>query len=187
MSPTPSEHERRTMALEAWADTVIPGEKRSPDDRAIAGVSPGGGAVAAGAIEVLRSEEGGMQPLLDDLADMLDDHARRYCAEHGLPTDAATPFVGLPYEHRAALVTALMAPGHPEHVMWRGITMFSFMAWDTGAHLPTREALASGHPGLTTMGFTGPDADGLWRFPDFSYRRPLSEPHPETTSTGSPK
>jgi hypothetical protein len=187
MSPHPSEHERRTMALEAWADTIIPGEKRSPQDRAIAGVCAGGGAVTSGALEVLRSEEGGMGPLLDDLADALDAHARAYCEQQGLDADPGSPFVGLSYEHRAALVTALMAPGHPENMMWRGITMFSFMAWDTGAHMSTAQALASGHPGLTTMGFAGPDADGLWRFPDFSYRRALSEPHPDTTPTGSPR
>ncbi|HYS37141.1 MAG TPA: DUF5987 family protein, partial [Pseudonocardiaceae bacterium] len=44
------------MTLEAWADTIIPGEKRWPDDRAIAGVSTGGGSVAAGAIEVLQTD-----------------------------------------------------------------------------------------------------------------------------------
>jgi hypothetical protein len=64
--------------------------------------------------------------------------------------------------------------------------MFSFMAWDTGAASHTTEALAAGHPGLTTMGFAAPDADGLWRFPDYSYRRELAPIHPHTTATGDP-
>jgi hypothetical protein len=64
--------------------------------------------------------------------------------------------------------------------------MFSTMAYDSAAHLPTAQALADGHPGLTAMGFRRPDDDGLWRFPRFSYQRPLARPHPQTTPTGSP-
>jgi hypothetical protein len=43
-----------TQTLEAFADTLIPGEKRFPADRAIAGVVSGAGAVQAGAIEMLN-------------------------------------------------------------------------------------------------------------------------------------
>ena len=45
----PEQDAERTLVLEAFADTIIPGEKRTPDDRAVAGASVGGGAVAAGA------------------------------------------------------------------------------------------------------------------------------------------
>ena len=176
----------RTMTLEAYADTIIPGDKRWADDRAIAGVCEGGGAVAAGAIPVLESPECGFEPMLDGLYVALNAHAERYCREHGLPVDASAPFVGLSFEHRTALARTLMAAEHPENMMWRGIAMFSFMAWDTGAHMHTAEAMRAGHPGLLTLGFAPPDADGLWRFPDFSYGRPLASPHPDTTPTGSP-
>lgn len=47
----PDEEQVRTMTLEAFADTIVPGEKRSPDDQAIAGAVTGGGAVVAGAVE----------------------------------------------------------------------------------------------------------------------------------------
>src|SRR5436190_964444 len=53
--------------LEAFADTIIPGERRGPDDRAIAGVAPGGGAVAAGALELLAWDATGITGWLPDL------------------------------------------------------------------------------------------------------------------------
>jgi hypothetical protein len=64
--------------------------------------------------------------------------------------------------------------------------MFSNMAWDTGGYMHTVDALAAGHPGLLTLGFAPPDADGLWRFPNYSYGRPLAQIHPNTTPSGSP-
>lgn len=57
--PDPEGPELGFGALEAFADTLIPGEKRGPSDRAVAGVSRGGGAVASGVIEVLLTPEGG--------------------------------------------------------------------------------------------------------------------------------
>jgi hypothetical protein len=60
------------------------------------------------------------------------------------------------------------------------------MAYDTGAHLPTAEQVEAGHPGLTAMGFFKPDADGLWRFPKYTYGQQLAPIHPDTTPTGSP-
>ena len=64
--------------------------------------------------------------------------------------------------------------------------MFSNMAWDIGAYMHIADALASGHPGLLTLGFAPPDADGLCRFPDYTYGRPLAKIHPNTTASGSP-
>src|SRR2546428_13977429 len=117
----PEDRESRTAVLEAFADTIIPGEKRQPDDHAVAGVSAGGGAVASGAIAVLESPEGGMAPALDDMARALDGHAARFRAEHGLPPDEREPFVGLCYADRLALVGELLAPEHPDRVMWAGV------------------------------------------------------------------
>ncbi len=176
-----------TLTLEAFADTIIPGEKRGPDDRSVAGAAPGGGSVAAGAVELIAHPAIGMSGALDSLVLALNAHAGRYAAEHGVPLDAAVPaFVALPFADRTALVRELVAPEHPEKEMWVALVMFSTMAFDAGAHMSTVDALAGGHPGLMALGFRPPGPDGLWRFPDFSYRRPLADLHPHTTPTGSP-
>jgi hypothetical protein len=188
MEPENRDDERaRTMTLEAFADTIVPGEKRWPDDRAVAGVSRGGGAVAAGAIELLHTEAGGLAPALPELARALNGHAQRYAADKGIILDnTVPPFVALTYEHRAALVLELIDPANPQKQLWVNLAMFSNMAFDTGAHLSTLDAIAAGHPGLATIGFAKPDQDGLWRFRDYSYRRPLARSHPDTTPSGSP-
>jgi hypothetical protein len=177
----------RTMTLEAFADTIIPGEKRSPEDRAIAGAAAGGGAVTSGAVPLLEWSACGLADALDGLAVALNGHATRYAQGHGLELDDAVPaFVALPFEHRTALVLALTAPEHPEKQLWVGLALFSNMAFDSAAHLSTAQALAAGHPGLLTIGYQRPDADGLWRFPRFSYGRALARLHPDTTPAGSP-
>lgn len=177
----------QTMTLEAFADTIVPGEKRFPDDRAIAGTARGGGAVAAGAVDLMRTEAGGMADALPNLVDALNKHAEAYRDGLRLAADPDVPaFVALPAGHRAMLVADLVRPGNPEKFLWVGLAIFSNMAFDTGAHQSTVDALADGHPGLTALGYSKPDADGLWRFPDFSYRRPLAPLHPHTTATGSP-
>lgn len=176
----------RTLTLEAFADTVVPGEKRSPDDRAIAGVATGGGAVQAGALEVLHMEAAGISAGLPFLAPMLNVHAQTYAAEHGLELDESVPaFVALEYKHRAILVESLTRPGHPERDGWVLMVLFSNMAYDCAPHLNTADAIAAGHPGLTAMGFAKPDEDRLWRFADYSYGRKLAELHPDTNETGS--
>jgi len=176
-----------TMTFEAYADTIIPGEKRTPDDRTVAGAAAGGGAVAAGAVDVLRMPESGLEPALDDLAHALNAHAQGFAAESGLALDESVPpFVALPFAHRTALVQALTAPEHPEKDFWVAIAMFSTMAFDAAPNMHTADAVAAGHPGLTMMGFAAAGPDGLWRFPEFSYGRPLAHLHPDTTASGSP-
>lgn len=178
----------QTMTLEAFADTIVPGEKRGPDDHAVAGISAGGGAVAAGAVELMRTEAGGMADALPNLVEALNKHAEAYSAEVRLDLGADLPaFVALPAAHRATLISELVRPGHPEKFLWVGLAIFANMAFDTGAHLGTVEALEAGHPGLVAIGYDKPDADGLWRFPDFSYRRPLARPFQHTNATGSPE
>lgn len=178
--------DERTLTLEAFADTIIPGEKRSPDDVAVAGAAPGGGAVAAGAIELLEWDATGVTDGLDDLAVLLNRHARAYAEEHALPLDPALPpFVALTFEHRTALVVRLVAPDHPEKEVWVNLALFSNMAYDAAAHMSTADAIAAGHPGLTAMGMARPDPDGLLRFPRHTYGRPLADLHPDTTPSGS--
>jgi hypothetical protein len=177
----------RTATLEAFADTIIPGERRTPDDRAVAGAAAGGGAVVAGAVQVLELPEAGLAPMLDSLAQALDGHAVAYAAQHQLSLDQTVPpFVALPFPDRTALVQQLTALTHPEREMWVGMAIFSYMAFDSAAHLHTADAVATGHVGLATMGFAKPDPDGLWRFPVASYGRELAPLRPDTTLSGSP-
>ncbi|WP_243718967.1 DUF5987 family protein [Actinomadura sp. KC06] len=177
----------RVMTLEAFADTIVPGEKRWPDDRAVAGASPGPGAVAAGAVDLLETPAAGVLPGLDELVAMLNGHARRHAEWAGLtPDPAVPPFVALPFAERTALVQALLAPGHPEKDAWVSVALFANMAFDTGAHLNTLDAIAGGHPGIAALGLARPDEDGLWRFPEYGYGRKLADVHPDTTPSGSP-
>jgi hypothetical protein len=175
------------LTLEAFADTIVPGETRGPGDRAIAGAMPGPGAVAAGALELLANPATGLTEGLPGLASALNEHARAHAGEHGVILDPSVPpFTALPFEHRTAIVRTLMAPGHAEKDLWVLLALFCFMAFDTGAHMHTVDAIATGHPGLATMGFARPGADGLWRFADFSYGRQLASLHPDTTPAGDP-
>jgi hypothetical protein len=186
-SDTQSADVVETITIEAFADTIIPGEKRAPDDRSIAGAAAGPGAVAAGALELLRQPGGGLADTLDTLADALNGHADEYAADRGLPLDEdVPPFVALPFEHRTALVEILTAPEHPEKQLWVGLALFSTMAFDSAAHLNLRDAFAAGHAGLLTIGYFTPDGDGTYRFPAYSYGRKLADIHPHTTPTGSP-
>lgn len=174
------------MTLEAFADTLVPGERRFPGDRAIAGAAPGPGAVAAGAIELLETPATGVTDALDNYVRDLNAHAAAYASEHGLGQDASVPpFVALSFADRTTLVKTLTGLDHPEKELWVLLALFCFMAFDTAAHMHTVDAIASGHPGLTTMKFAKPDDDGLWRFADYSYRRPLARVHPDTTPSGS--
>jgi enediyne biosynthesis protein E8 len=176
-----------TLTLEAFADTIVPGERRFPGDVAVAGACAGPGAVAAGALALLHTEATGVTAGLPYLAQALDGHAAAHAAAQGRELAPDLPaFVALPFADRTAVVAALTAPGHPERDGWVALALFCNMAFDSAAHLPTAQALRDGHPGLRAMGFTDPDADGLWRFPGFSYGRPLADLHPATSIDGSP-
>jgi len=182
-----TEDQYLVITLEAFADTFVPGEKRSPDDIAVAGAALGAGAVAAGAIELLQTPATGVSEGLADLVSILNEHATEYASERGMPLDSGVPpFVALRFEHRTELVRNLTAPEHPEKEFWILTALFCFMAFDTAAHMGTVSAIESGHPGLTMMGFAKPDDDGLWRFPNFSYGRQLARIHPGTTPSGDP-
>jgi enediyne biosynthesis protein E8 len=178
----------QTTTLEAFADTILPGRKRSPDDRAIAGVCDDPGAVEAGALELLATPATGVTDGLAPLCASLNAHAETYADREGVELAGdVPPFVALPFEHRTALVAELTAPGHPEKDGWVLLALFSNMAFDIAAHRSTAQAIAEGHPGLLAMGFAKPEADGLWRFPDFSYGAELAKRHPRTTASGSPE
>jgi hypothetical protein len=151
----------RILTLEAFADTFVPGEKRSPDDRAIAGAAAGPGSVEAGAIALLETPATGVSYGLDDLVKALNAHAQAYATAHGLALDESVPaFVAMSYADRVGLIQTLIAPDHPEKDIWVLVALFCFMAFDTAAHLHTTEALAAGHP-ASDDGVAKPDADGL--------------------------
>ncbi|WP_026185115.1 DUF5987 family protein [Salinispora pacifica] len=183
----PDAEQTRVMTLEAFADTIVPGQKRSPDDRAIAGVSADGGAVASGALALLEDPASGFALTLAPLSTALNSHATGYAEARGLLLDPGVPpFVALSYDHRTALLSELLSPEHAEREMWVGLALFSNMAFDSAAHIGTHEALAAGHPGLLTIGISRPDEDGRWRFPEYSYGQPLAPLHPDTVASGSP-
>lgn len=173
--------------LEAFADTLIPGEKRYPGDRVVAGAAPGAGAVQAGVLELLHMPEAGTEPLLPAFASLLDAEAVAYAARHGLVLDPSVPaMVALPFEARTALARELVDPAHADQQVWLVLVLMSFLAFHTAGFEHTADALRSGHPGLRRLRFPTPDADGLYRYPQFSYRRRLAEPHPRTAKGGSP-
>jgi enediyne biosynthesis protein E8 len=176
-----------TSTLEAFADTIVPGNKRYPEDRAIAGVSEDAGAVEAGALDLLQSPAGGLAQWLPGLAQLLNGHAQALLQQNGsVAEESVPPFVRLSYEDRAALILRLTTQDNPERQAWVNLAMFSNMAFDSAAHLHTTEALEAGHPGLLTLGFAPPDVDGLWRFPEYSYGRTPAAAHPATTPAGNP-
>lgn len=175
------------QTLEAFADTLVPGQRRFAGDLAVAGAVSGPGAVQAGVVDVLTSPALPLAPLLPEIAALLDARAVAYAATHliWLPV-TSPPFVGLSFSRRTDLVSGLFAPDTVDRPVWQILALVTGLAFDTAAHLDTRQALAAGHPGLTWLRFPAPDADGLWRFPQFSYGRVLADSHPATTPSGSP-
>ncbi|MFJ3271882.1 DUF5987 family protein [Streptomyces sp. NPDC086776] len=176
-----------TATLEAFADTMVPGEKRYGGDMAVAGAAPGPGAVQAGTVELLNLPDLGIGVLLPELALLVNTRALAYAATHGrvLPP-TQPPFVALRFTDRTALAGELLTPGAPDRQLYVLLALFAAAAFDTAAHLHTAVAIRQRHPGLVWIGFPAPGTDGLWRFPDYSYGRRLASEHPLTTVGGHP-
>jgi enediyne biosynthesis protein E8 len=182
----PSESLQR-QTLEAWSDTIVPGAKRGPDDRVVAGATPGPGAVQAGVWQLLHDPDVGLAPALPALTTLLNTEASGYALAHGVRlTLTEAPFVALPFEHRTGLALTMLNPKHPDQLVWYALAAMAMLAFHTAAQLDTATAVRDGHPGLEWIGFPMPGRDGLWRFSQFSYRRQLAREHPATTSTGNP-
>lgn len=185
--PSGTSSDAVTTTLEAFADTLIPGEKRYDADYAIAGVVRGPGAVQAGAVDLMWFSQAAIGPLLPALASMLDARASGYAGQHRVALDATLPpFVALAFADRTRLLLELLDPSAPDYLAWWALAAMPFLAFHTAGHLHTADAVRTGHPGLRWIGFPQPDRDGLWRFPKFSYRRRLAASHPGTTRGGSP-
>ncbi len=173
--------------LEAFADTLIPGEKRSPDDRAIAGAAAGPGAVQAGALDLMNFPPVGVAPALPGFATGLNAHATQYAGTNGIALDPTVPpFVALAFADRTALLVEILDGSGPDELAYFALAALAFLAYHTAGHLPLVDAVRSGHPGLAAIGFPQPQADGLWHYTEFSYRRALAARHPQTSKRGNP-
>ena len=185
LDPTDPVSVRATM--DAWSDTIVPGARRSPGDRAVAGATSGPGAVQAGAWTLLNDPEVGIGPALPALSAALNAEALTEAARTRTVLDpTVAPLVALPFAQRTDLAVRLLGGTGPDQVVWYALAAIATLAFHTAAHLDTAEAVRRGHPGLAWLGFPMPDDDDLWRFPDFSYGRPLARRHPSTTRTGNP-
>ena len=174
--------------LEAFADTLIPGEKRSPTDRAIAGAAPGPGAVQAGAIDMMSFPAAGAAPALPALATGLNTRATAFAVGRGVVLDPTVPpFVSLDFAQRTELLVQILDGNDPDQLPYFALAGLVFIAYHTAGHLHLADAVRSGHPGLAAIGFPQPDPDDLWRFPEFSYGRPLASKHPRTAGRGNPR
>lgn len=173
--------------LEAFADTLIPGEKRFPGDRAIAGAATGAGAVQAGAVDLLRFPPAGVAPAIAAVAAGLSARAVAFALEEAIALDpTVAPWVSLDFDQRTTLAVRLLDGSDPDRALWEAVGALVFISYHTAGHLPTARAVRDGHPGLAGIRFPAPDVDDLWRFPAHSYGRPLARPHPATVVGGHP-
>src|SRR5207244_3366647 len=107
---TPPGDPLTVATLEAFADTLIPGEKRSPDDRAIAGAAPGAGAVQAGALEMMSFPAAGTGPGPPGLAARRNTHPTAFAGQNAIVLDPTVP----PFRPLdLAQPTAPLAQTHP--------------------------------------------------------------------------
>lgn len=186
--PAAAEHSALTrVTLEAYADTIVPGAKRYAGDLAVAGAADGPGAVDAGALSLLAYPDFGLAPLLPALAVAMNARVLPFAAKNLiLLNPLQPPLVSLSYPQRVRFVHDIVESVFPDRLLWIGVGLLCGWAFDLAIHLHTAEALASRHPGLVWNRYPAPDADGLWRFEEFSYELPLAVPHPTTTPQGGP-
>jgi enediyne biosynthesis protein E8 len=179
------------MTLEAFADTMIPGEKRYPTDYAIAGAASGPGGVQGGAIALLERPDMDVINEMPTWAAGLNQYAAGYAEQAGIKLNPALPpFVALSFPERTAVAVSLTTPGpeNPQQSAWATLALVIALAFDGAMYEDTTKAVAQDHPGLIqTLRFPLPDPDGLWRNPQFSYGRALAPLYPGTTSSGSPE
>lgn len=173
--------------FDAFADTIVPGERRFNGDRVVLGAAPGPGAVQAGSWAMYNDPDVGVAPLLPALAAVLDAEAVTYAATHGGLLSRSLPsFVALDFNGRTAIARKLLERQGPDQLLWYAMAAMPMLAFHTAGHLDTAKAVRQGHPGLAWLRFPEPGPDGTWQFPVFSYRRVLAKLHPRTTATGHP-
>jgi len=113
---------------------------------------------------------------------------RSFAAQNAIVLDPTVPpFVSLDFAQRTTLLVQILDGTGPDQLAYFALAGIVFIAYHTAGFLHTTDALAAGHPGLVAIGFPLPQADGKWRFPDFSYRQVLAPTHPLTTRRGNPR
>jgi enediyne biosynthesis protein E8 len=186
-NPVGTTSDAMTTTLEAFSDTLIPGQKRYDGDYAVAGVVRGPGAVQAGAVDLMWFPQAAIGPALPSLSGLLNARATAYAAANRRILDPTLPpLVALNFADRTALLLELLDPGAEDYLVWWALAAMPFLAYHTAGHLHTADAVRAGHPGLKAIGFPHPDADDLWRFPHYSYRKRLARKHHATTDNGNP-
>ncbi|MFJ2061271.1 DUF5987 family protein [Streptomyces sp. NPDC087908] len=184
-STTPESPPLQTLL--AFADTLIPGQRRYPGDTVVAGAVTGPGAVQAGVADLLASPRLPVKPFLPAIASLLDARAVSYAAARLiLLPPLQPPFTGLSFRHRTALVTGLFGPEDVDRPIWQVLSLIVGLAFDSAGSQDTPEAIRQGHAGLAWLGFPAPGQGDSWRFTEFSYGSALAGLHPRTTASGSP-
>ncbi len=175
--------------MDAWADTIVPGQKRTPNELMIAGAAPGPGAVQAGSWAMYTDPDVGLAPVIPAVVALINTEATAYAATHGrlLDLKLAPPFVSLKFRDRTQVAEKLLQGEGPVQLLWYAVAAMPMLAFHTAGHMDTATAVRQGHPGLAWLGFPQPDADGIWRFDEFSYGRRLARRHPNTTAKGHPR
>src|SRR3954447_8977363 len=154
-------------ALQAFADTIIPGRKTGRTDLgnsvaagAIAGVDPRPGAVEADALALYRHPLIGFDAL--EPAFLADLSAR--AAPHG------GTFVSLSFADRVEVCKAGLAFSNPDRIVWEAAAAVPFTAFCAAAL--SREQTSRKASGYRVMGLPGAAPHGYRRF---SYRKKLSK------------
>jgi hypothetical protein len=150
-------------ALQAFADTIIPGRKTSKTDLgnkvepgAIAGVDGRPGAVEADALALFR------HPLIG-----FDALEPGFLAD--LSARAKGSFVSLSFADRVEVCKAGLAFSNPDRLVWEAAAAVPFTAFCAAALIP--EQTAAKASGYRVMGLPGKAPHGYRRF---SYRKKLS-------------
>ncbi|MDQ5808105.1 MAG: DUF5987 family protein [Actinomycetota bacterium] len=158
-------------ALQAFADTIIPGRKVDRTESgaevrpgAIAGVHPLPGAVETDALALYHHEKVGFDTLAPPF--LADLHAR-----------AGGDFVGLDFERRTAVCLGGLSFDNPSRALWEAAAAVPFTAFCAAAL--SEEQTAEKAAGYRVMGLPGRNLEG---YRDFSYGRRLAR---ERTRTGS--
>ncbi|HEY1358092.1 MAG TPA: DUF5987 family protein [Thermoleophilaceae bacterium] len=154
-------------ALQAFADTMIPGRKTSRTDLgnavqagAIAGVDKRPGAVEADALALYRHPLIGFNAL--EPAFLADLNARSL--------QQGGTFVSLSFAKRVEVCKGALAFSNPDRLVWEAAAAVPFTAFCAAALIP--EQTAKKASGYRVMGLPGAAPHGYRRF---SYRKKLSK------------